>query len=227
MQKKLILAAIVALGVQMANAQVVVQRDYPNEQNQKSTKETTEHVSTFAYKIGVKAGVNMSTMSNSMDFDPEFKMGTGFRIGALVNLRWGQRTENSLPGTGWFGLQPEIMYSLQQVGTADESFKLNIIQVPVMVKIYPTTQLSFEVGPEFSYVVSTSPDYLTFANEGVDTNINSGNIKGLNVGIGAGVAYDLDFGLTLGARYSYGINKMGKNLDWKMGNIQITFGWLF
>lgn len=221
MLKKLFLVAMLALGLQMANAQVVVQRDYPNDQ--KPARETTEHVSTFAYKFGVKAGVNMTTMSNGMDFDPEFKMGTGFRVGGLVNLRWGQRTENSLPGTGWFGLQPEVMYSMQQVGTADENFKLNIIQIPIMVKIYPTTQLSFEVGPEFSYVISASPDEMNF--DGAQ--IKTGDIKGLTMGIGAGVSYDFDMGLTAGARYSYGFNEMAKNLDWKTSNFQVTVGWLF
>lgn len=225
MLKKLFLVAMVALGVQMANAQVVVQRDYPNDQ--KPAREKTERASTFAYKFGVKAGANMSMMSNGMDFNPDFKMGAGFRVGGLVNLRWGQRTENSLPGTGWFGLQPELMYSMQQVGTADKSFKLNIIQVPVMVKIYPTTQLSFEVGPEFSYIISSSPKSMTIADGEVTNDISTGDIKGLNVGIGAGVAYDLDFGLTIGARYSCGFNKMAKNLDWKMGNIQVSLGWLF
>lgn len=209
----------------MVNAQVVVQRDYPNEQ--KPVREKTEHVSTFAYKFGVKAGVNMTTMSNNMAFNPDFKMGAGFRIGGLVNLRWGQRTENSLPGTGWFGLQPEVMYSIQQVGTAEENFKLNVIQVPVMVKIYPTTQLSFEVGPEFSYILSSSPEQMTFANGDVLNEVKTGDIKGLNIGIGVGVAYDLECGLTLGARYSYGFNKLAKNLDWKMGNIQVSLGWLF
>lgn len=215
--------AMIALGVQMANAQVVVQRDYPNNQVQKQAGENDEHVSTFAYKFGVKAGVNLSNMSNGMDFNPDFKMGAGFRVGGFVNLRWGQRTENSLPGTGWFGLQPEVMYSMQQVGTADESLKLNIIQVPVMVKIYPTTQLSIEVGPEFSYIISTSPDEMIF--DGAQ--IKAGDVKGLTMGIGAGLSYDFDMGLTVGARYSYGFNKMAKNLDWKASNIQVTVGWLF
>lgn len=221
MQKKLFMLAMIALGVQMANAQVVVQRDYPSDQ--KPAREKTERASTFAYKFGVKAGVNMSMMSNGMDFNPDFKMGAGFRVGGLVNLRWGQRTENSLPGTGWFGLQPELMYSMQQVGIADKSFKLNIIQVPVMVKIYPTTQFCVEVGPELSYVLSTSPN--TMAVDG--TQLKVGDMKGLNVGIGAGLAYDFEMGLSLGARYGYGFTKMAKNLDWKNSNVQVTIGWMF
>lgn len=223
MLKKLFMLAMIALGVQMANAQVVVQRDYPNNQVQKQAGENDEHVSTFAYKFGVKAGVNLSNMSNGMDFNPDFKMGAGFRVGGFVNLRWGQRTENSLPGTGWFGLQPEVMYSMQQVGTADESLRLNIIQVPVMVKIYPTTQLSIEVGPEFSYIISASPNEMNF--DGAQ--IKTGDIKGLTMGIGAGLSYDFDMGLTIGVRYSYGFNKMAKNLDWKASNIQVIVGWLF
>lgn len=227
MLKKLFMLAMIALGVQMANAQVVVQRDYPNNQVQKQAGENDEHVSTFAYKFGVKAGVNLSNMSNGMDFNPDFKMGAGFRVGGFVNLRWGQRTENSLPGTGWFGLQPEVMYSMQQVGTADESLKLNIIQVPVMVKIYPTTQLSIEVGPEFSYIISSTPESMTISTGEVQNDVKTGDIKGLNVGVSAGLAYDFDCGLTIGARYSYGFNKMAKNLDWKMSNIQVSLGWLF
>lgn len=224
MLKKVLLFAALMLGVQTANAQVVIQRDYVQEKSQGvKSKEKGEKVSTFACKFGLKAGVNLSTMSNGMDFDPEFKMGAGFRIGGVANLRWGQRTENSLPGTGWFGLQPEVMYSMQQVGTAGESLKLNVIQVPVMVKIYPTTQLSLEVGPEFSYIISTSPDEMNF--DGAQ--IKTGEIKGLTMGIGAGLSYDFDMGLTVGARYSYGFNKMAKNLDWKASNIQVTVGWLF
>lgn len=222
MLKKLFFVALIVLGVQQAEAQVVVQRDYSN--NHEPVREKSEHASTFAYKFGVKAGVNMSTMSNGMDnFEPGFKMGAGFHIGGLVNLRWGQRTENSLPGTGWFGIQPELLYSMVQVGSDSDNLQMHTLQVPVMIKIYPTTQLSFEVGPQFTYVLSTSPN--TMAVDG--TQLKVGDMKGLNVGIGAGVAYDFDMGLTLGARYSYGFTKMAKNLDWKNSNIQVSIGWMF
>lgn len=50
-----------------------------------------------------------------MTFDPAFSMGTGFQIGALVNFHWGQRTASSLPGTGLWGLQPELLFSNQVI----------------------------------------------------------------------------------------------------------------
>lgn len=225
MLKKFCFTAIMALSVQMAIAQVNVQRDYvPDNQNDKPVKVKTEKENTFVYKFGVKAGLNMSTLSNGLDgVDPGFSMGMGFRIGGLVNLRWGQRTENSLPGTGWFGLQPEILFSSMQVKTDVENIKFQTLQVPIMAKFYPTAQLSIEAGPEFTYIMSTSPDDITFGG----TQIKTGDIKGMTIGIGAGVAYDFNFGLTIGARYSYAFNKMAKNLDWKNSNIQITVGWIF
>ena len=225
MIKKFCLSAMMALCVQMANAQVNVHRDYvPDNQNRRPVREKVERVNTFVYKFGVKAGVNLSNLSNNLEgVDPNFSMGVGFRAGAFVNLRWGQRTENSLPGTGWVGLQPEVLFSSMQVKNDVENIKFQTIQVPIMVKIYPTPQFNLEVGPEFTYIMSTSPDEIAFGG----TQIKTGDIKGLTIGIGGGLAYDFDMGLTVGARYSYGFTKMAKNLDWKNSNIQFTLGWLF
>jgi hypothetical protein len=174
-------------------------------------------------KYGIKAGVNMTSMSNDMAFDPNFGMGVGFRAGGFLNMRWGQRTENSLPGTGLWGFQPEIMYSNQAAKTDAGDVKMNYIAVPLLLKIYPTTALSFEVGPEFSYLISTSPS--TIAVDGAEVKV--GDCKGLNIGVAAGLAYDFEMGLTIGARYTYGFTDMAKNLKWKNSNIQITVGWMF
>ncbi len=177
----------------------------------------------FAVKYGAKVGVNLSTMSNSMSFDPGFGMGAGVRVGGFVNMRWGQRTENSLPGTGLWGFQPEIMYSNEAVSTDAGDVRMNFISVPLLLKIYPTTGFSIEVGPEFSYLIATAPS--TIAVDGAE--IKVGDCKGMNVGITAGLAYDFEMGFTVGARYTYGFADMAKNLKWKNSNIQITVGWMF
>lgn len=216
------LALVLSLGV---FSQVRVNRDYGTENTSRNeSRFEKKHESTLAIKYGVKAGLNMSTMSNDMSFDPNFSMGMGFRVGALVNLHWGKRTANSLNGTGLWGLQPEIVYSNQVVKSDGGDIKMNYIQVPIMLKVYPTSALSFEVGPEFSYLLSTSPD--TMAADGAEMKI--GDCKGLIMGAGVGAAYELDFGLVVGARYSLGLTDLAKNLKWKnSGNIQVTVGWLF
>lgn len=223
MFKRIILVCIGALATMSAMAQVTVNRGNYSSQQQKEASFSEGKSSAFLMKYGIKAGVNMTSMSNDMAFDPNFGMGVGFRVGGFLNMRWGQRTENSLPGTGLWGFQPEIMYSNQAAKTDAGDVKMNYIAVPLLLKIYPTTALSFEVGPEFSYLISTSPS--TIAVDGAE--IKVGDCKGLNIGVAAGLAYDFEMGLTIGARYTYGFTDMAKNLKWKNSNIQITVGWMF
>lgn len=222
MIKKIIMVCIVALTTMSAMAQVTVNRGNYSSQQQKETS-FSDKGSGFLMKYGVKAGLNMTSMSNDMAFDPGFGMGVGFRVGGFLNMRWGYRTENSSKGTGLWGFQPELMYSNQAVKTDAGDIKMNYIAVPLLLKVYPTTALSIEVGPELSYLISTSPS--TMAVDGAE--IKVGDCKGMNVGLAAGLAYDFEMGLTVGARYTYGFTDMAKNLKWKNSNIQVTVGWMF
>ncbi len=222
MIKKIILVCILALTTMAAMAQVTVNRGNYGTQQQKETS-FSDKGSGFLMKYGVKAGLNMTTMSNGMTFDPGFGMGVGFRVGGFLNMRWGYRTENSSKGTGLWGFQPELMYSNKAVKTDAGDIIMNYIAVPLLLKVYPTTALSLEVGPEFSYLMSTSPS--TMAVDGAE--IKVGDCKGMNIGLAAGLAYDFEMGLTVGARYTYGFTDMAKNLKWKNSNIQITVGWMF
>lgn len=222
MIKKLFMVCIVALTTMSAMAQVTVNRGNYGTQQQKEIS-FSDKGSGFLMKYGVKAGLNMTSMSNDMAFEPGFGMGVGFRVGGFLNLRWGYRTENSSKGTGLWGFQPELVYSNQAVKTDAGDVKMNYIAVPLLLKVYPTTALSIEVGPELSYLISTSPS--TMAVDGAE--IKVGDCKGMNVGLAAGLAYDFEMGLTVGARYTYGFTDMAKNLKWKNSNIQITVGRMF
>ena len=222
MLKKLFLLSVGILLSFGAISQVKVNRvnsgTYQQTQEVKSKK-----TSSFYWKYGVKAGVNFSSMENGMEFEPGFGNGIGFQGGILFNFRWGRRTENAEAGTGVFGLQPEILYSNKAVSTDAGDIKMNYIAVPLLLKIYPTTDFSIEAGPDFSYLISTSPS--TIAVDGAE--IKVGDCKGMNIGVAAGLAYDLQMGLTIGARYTYGLTDMAKNLKWKNSNIQVTVGWMF
>lgn len=222
MIKKIIMVCIVALSTMSAMSQVTVNRGIYGTQQQKETS-FSDRDSGFLMKYGIKAGLNMTSMSNDMAFDPGFGMGVGFRVGGFLNMRWGYRTENSSKGTGLWGFQPELVYSNEAVKTDAGDVKMNYIAVPLLLKVYPNTALSIEVGPEFSYFMSTSPS--TMAVDGAE--IKLGDCKGMNVGLAAGLAYDFEEGLTVGARYTYGFTDMAKNLKWKNNNFQVTIGWMF
>lgn len=225
MKKAFILAVGLILSLGSVVAQVKVDRGYVNQSTKTSGKSSmTRHGSALAIKYGVKAGVNLSNMSNDMTFDPAFSMGIGFQIGALVNFHWGQRTASSLPGTGLWGLQPELLFSNQVIKSDGGDIKLNYLKVPVMFKVYPLSALNIEVGPEFSYLISSSPESMK-----VDgATVKVGDSKGFNFGAGVGAVYEFKCGFMVGARYSMGFTDLGKNLKWKNNsNIQITAGWLF
>lgn len=224
MKKFFIVAICLVLSLGSTVAQVKVDRGYGQSTETAGKKSATQHGTALAIKYGVKVGVNLSNMSNDMTFDPAFSMGTGFQIGALVNFHWGQRTASSLPGTGLWGLQPELLFSNQVIKSGGGDVKLNYINVPVMLKVYPLARLSVEVGPEFSYLIFSSPK--SMAVDGATVKV--GDCKGFNFGAGVGAAYEFNFGLMVGARYSMGFTDLGKNLKWKNNsNIQITAGWLF
>lgn len=224
MRKKLLFMVMGLLFTFGLHAQVKVDRGNQDYSQGTERVKTAKKSSQLSIKYGVKAGVNMSTMSNGMEFNPGFGMGIGFRGGVMVNFHWGQRTVNSLPGTGLFGLQPELMYSYQSVKSNEGEIKMSYIQLPVMLKVYPTSALSVEVGPEFNYLIATSPNTMVFD----DATISIGDCKGFNMGVGVGLAYELRMGFVVGARYSLGFTDMAKNLNWKNnGNVQVTVGWLF
>ena len=217
---KRIIFTIIGTVVAMATmAQVTVNRGgYSMDGGNPQKKKTA-----FMMKYGVKAGLNLTSMSNDMPFEPGLGMGAGFRAGGFLNLRWGQRTENSLPGTGFWGLQPELIFSNEGVTSDAGNVRMNFVSLPILLKLYPTTGFNIEVGPEFSYMISTSPS--TMAVDGAEFKV--GDCKGLNAGIAAGLAYDLECGLTFGARYTYRFADMAKNLKWKNSNLQVAIGWMF
>lgn len=226
MKRILILAIGLILSLGCAVAQVKVDRGGYGIQSTKTTENRSKarHGSALAIKYGAKVGLNLSNMSNSMTFDPAFSMGAGFQIGAVVNFHWGQRTASSLPGTGIWGLQPELLFSSHVIKSNGGDITLNYIKLPVMLKVYPLSALSIEIGPEFSYLISSSPETVYFD----DATVKVGNCKGFNFGAGVGAAYEFDFGLMIGGRYSMNFTDLGKNLMWKNNsNIQISAGWLF
>lgn len=175
--------------------------------------------------FGVKAGVNLSTINNSqqsLDFSSGMK--ADFHVGALVNLHFGYRNEGSPVGTGWFGIQPELLYSRQGFTLDGESVNFDYLTIPVMAKVYFTKALNIEVGPYFSYLLSVSPNSMVIDGAQIATSDLKG---GMDAGLAVGVGYETKFGLTVGARYNIGMSEMAKNLQWKNNVIAISVGWLF
>lgn len=181
-----------------------------------------QKVSTMVTKIGPKVGLNLS-MLGGVNGGEEMSMKIGFNGGAAINMRWGQRHLNSAFGTGYFGLQPEVLFSTQGANISGEAVNLNYITVPVMLKFYLTESLNIEVGPEFAFMVS-GPGKVETKNATYDMkNLNGGK----DILLGAGIGYDFRSGLTINARYNMGFSELAENLPWKNNVIQVSLSYLF
>jgi hypothetical protein len=175
--------------------------------------------------FGIKAGLNISTINNSqesIDFSPE--MLPGFHAGVFANFHFGYRNEGSAVGTGWFGLQPEILYSSQGFAVDGQSVNFDYISLPILAKLYLSKQFNIEAGPYFSYLISVNPSTATIDNAEI---VLSDLEKSKDAGIAVGMGYETKFGLTMNARFNLGLSDVASNLAWKNQVIAVSFGYMF
>ncbi|OJX32592.1 MAG: opacity protein [Chryseobacterium sp. 36-9] len=147
-----------------------------------------------AQTFGLKAGGNVSSVSNSDDSKAKF----GFYAGAFVNV----------PLAESFNIQPEVLYSGKGVKSDDGSninLNLDYISIPVMFQYKATPQFYLEAGPEFGFLISAK----------AKANGNSGDVKslfnGFDFGLGLGAGYDFTSNFGANIRYVAGVTDIIKN----------------
>ncbi len=133
---------------------------------------------------------------------------TGFNVGLFAKL----------PITKNIALQPEFYYTtkgsevtynnLFANGTA--RFNVNYLEVPLLLMMNITQNFNVHVGPYAGYMVSgkatNKSNVSLFDYENV---LNTSDYNRFDAGLAAGVGIDVG-ALSLGARYSYGLTKVGK-----------------
>lgn len=158
-------------------------------------------------RIGVKGGVNFSTLYTKNSDNS--KMLTGFNLGLFAKL----------PVTKTISLQPEFYYTtkgsevtynnLFANGTA--RFNVNYLEVPLLLMMNVTQNFNVHVGPYAGFMVSgkaTNQSNVTLFN--YQNELSTSDYNRLDAGIAAGVGIDVG-ALSIGARYSYGLTKVGKD----------------
>ena len=159
--------------------------------------------------FGVKGGVNFSNIYNTEVDDNNVL--TSFNAGFYA----------SFPVGDILSIQPEILYSRKggeldydnAITSGTSQFKLNYIEVPVLLKVNITENLNVHAGPYFSYLIDAevSNDAEGEAIDFEDAYDND-DFNKFDVGLAVGIGYD--FGsLGIGARYNYGFSTIGKERD--------------
>ena len=180
--------------------------------------------SSYRINIGPKVGVNFATMSGLSDeFNLNPKSGLGFQGGLAANIHFGRRTERSEGGTGLFGIQVEAMYSQRTIKTDIEDLKLSYFEVPILAQYYVMPELSIEVGPTIAGTLSSSPDEIK---TGTMT-ISTGELKGFDVMLTAGVGYKHKSGSTASARSNLRMSELAGNFNGKVSTVSVSIGWMF
>ncbi|WP_034258062.1 porin family protein [Altibacter lentus] len=164
-------------------------------------------------KLGVKAGVNFAKLTGDAVEDADGR--TGFHLGGVVEI----------PVSETFAVQPEVLYSQQGLqqetdffgDTLETKLKLDYINVPVMAKYYVTDGLSIEAGPQFGFNVKAETEISVEGDSDGDeiegTTDVSDSVSGFDLGLGGGLAYQLNNGVFFQARYMFGISNVDEDDD--------------
>jgi hypothetical protein len=160
-----------------------------------------------AQEIGIKGGLTFADIPNFGDvLDDEgfeaVKRRTGLVIGGHVGI----------PLAGLFTLQPEVLYTQRGVEAdlpfVDETFKFNLdyLDVPVLLRVGPSSGFQFLVGPSFNFNTGA-----TIKSEGIvegDEDFKD-DVEDVEVGLVLGGGY---YGglLVVEGRYQEGLTNIAK-----------------
>lgn len=180
-------------------------------------------------RFGIKGGVNYSALYTKNEGE-ETKMLVGYNAGIFAKL----------PVSRHFSIQPELYYTTKGgkisyssfLVSGNTKFKLNYIELPVLAVVNVTDNFNIHVGPYVSYLVSGKAKNNTNGNIfNFQDNIDNDDYNKLDAGLAIGLG--LDFGnVGIGARYNYGLTKVGKNktitgYDYKFPNAVNGVGSLY
>ena len=160
---------------------------------------------------GIKGGYNVSSVS--FDGTSETAKLHGFHLGVYGESYIGKH----------LSIQPEILYSQQGYKIIDNNGtytqKLDYINVPLMLKLYPVKSFFLEAGPQIGFSISHKETFDSgFVLYDTSQEFEPSNFDwGVNLGAG----FKSDGGVSLGARYHIGQNDIydqdkPKNRVWQI-----------
>ena len=143
-----------------------------------------------------------------------------------------------------FGISPEVVFAAQggqekaddgsEMGgfiRSDKHYHTNYINVPVMLKYYPTQDFSIDFGPQVGFNV-----YSKYTKGKHEATNYKDMTKAVDFGLGLGCTYNLDKNVFIQLRYTLGLTNVFKVMHGtaysignyrKNGNAQLAFGFRF
>ncbi|MDI1307153.1 MAG: porin family protein [bacterium] len=162
---------------------------------------------THKSNAGIKGGYNLAAVS--FDGDGETEQRHSFHVGI-----YGEEFISES-----FSIQPELLYSQQGYVITNSSGtftqKLNYINLPLMLKAYPSQNFFLEAGPQIGLAVSHKEEY-----DGLFSSSQQYDPNSFDWGVNFGGGFKTDSGVSLGVRYHLGLGDLydygkAKNRVWQ------------
>lgn len=202
-----------------------------------------------AFFVGPKIGGTLTSMTDPDEGKLYDKSGIGFSGGLAMKARFGKASDNSVGGTGYWGIGLELKYkkntvktiAMDEEGNENANFSMDYFEVPVYLQIYPFAKsatmnsLYVELGASIAGTMSRSPKTLSLNNPSVefskityDIDNNGSKLKGGDVRPLVGLGYTIpNTGLDINARYYIGMSKLAENFNCKMNTFEVSLAWMF
>ncbi|RLJ32522.1 opacity protein-like surface antigen [Chryseobacterium sp. 7] len=156
-------------------------------------KTSTSTAASSPVRFGLKAGLNISSISNS-----DLNSKAGFYGGVFANI----------PVAQDFSVQPEVLYSGlggKYKGNSDIKLNTDYIAVPVMLQYNLIPNLYVEAGPQFGFLISAKGK-----GNGASVDVKD-NFKTFDFGLGLGAGYYFTQNIGVNVRYTAGLSDIPKN----------------
>lgn len=159
---------------------------------------------------GVKAGANLSTLTEISDFDSKI----GFQFGAVAEIELSDD----------FSIQPEILYSTQgytqDVQQQDVVARIDYLILPVSVNWEFVDDLNVQLGPQLG--INTRSDIEVDDQESGMVNVND-----VDFGLVFGLQLEIDDNFFVQGRYNLGLSDVQLNGPSKHSVFSLSVGFFF
>ena len=157
-------------------------------------------------KFGLKAGLNVSTLSNSQGGERGSRL--GLNAGALGHIHLSPQ----------WAIQPEVVFSSQgakyTVLNEEHSLALNYINIPLQLQYMFDNGFRLEAGPQVGFLLRAKQKVGSSAARDIKD-----NFKSTDIGLAAGISYvapSTGFGVDL--RYNLGLTNINNVSSVKQTN---------
>lgn len=169
--------------------------------------------------LGIRGGANMFTLGGDDGSNADYSNRIGYHAGVYASMFMTER----------LALEPGVYYSVK--GTKNDDLVdsraiFNYVDVPVLLRIYPSQGFNIFAGPQVSFLASSKFEGDIF---GSTVTLDSDLVKETDFGVVFGLGYNLPKGFNLQGSYDLGLTPVFKDSDADVYNrgFKLSLGYTF